>query len=50
MTLFMHVEVDVRKFCKQTLVLHQKWPLAKYLSSSIWLVVTNENLKFTVSC
>ena len=50
MALFMHVEVDVRKFCKQTVVLHQKLPLAKYLSSGIWLVVTNENLKFTVSC
>ena len=50
MALIMHVEVDVWKFCKQTVVLHQKLSLEKYLYSGVWLVVTNENLKFIVSC
>ena len=46
MALFMHVEVVVRKICKQTEVLHPKLPLAKDLSSGIWPDVTNENLNF----
>lgn len=50
MALFMKVEVDIKRFCKQTVMLNQKLPLAMYLSSGIWLVGTNENLKFTVSC
>lgn len=48
--LFMKVQSDVKRLCKQTVVLNQKLPLARYLSSGIWLIVTHENLKFTVSC
>lgn len=50
MALFMKAQNDIKRFCKQTVVLNQKLPWAKYLSSGIWLIVTNENLKFTVSC
>ena len=50
MALFMKIETDIKRFCKQTVVLNQRLPFAKYLSSGIWLVVTNENLKFIVSC
>lgn len=50
MALFMKVKADIKRFCKQSVVLNQRLPLAKYLSSGIWLVVTNEKLKFTVSC
>ena len=50
MALFMKIETGIKRFCKQTVVLNQRLPFAKYLSSGIWLVVTNENLKFTVSC
>lgn len=50
MALFLQSETDVKRFCKQTVVLHQKLPSAKYLSSGIWIVVTNEKLKFTISC
>ena len=50
MALFMKIETDIKRFCKQTVILNQRLPFAKYLSSGIWLVVTNENLKFTVSC
>ena len=48
--LFMKDQSDVKRFCKQTVVLNQKLPLVRYLSSGIWLIVTNENLKFTVNC
>ena len=48
--LFMKDQSDVKRFCKQTIVLNQKLPLTTYLSSGIWLIVTNENIKFTVNC
>lgn len=50
MALFMQIESDMKKFCKQTVVLNRKLPLAYYLSSGIWLVVTSKSMKFTVSC
>ena len=48
--LFIKDQCDVKRLCKQTVVLNQKLPLARYLSSGIWLIVTNENLKLTVNC
>ena len=36
--------------CKQTVILNQKLPMTKYLSSGIWIVMTNIELKCTVSC
>ena len=48
--LFMKDQSDVKRFCKQILVLNRKLPLARYLTSGIWLIVTNENLNFTVNC
>ena len=50
MALFMKDQSDVKRFCKQIVVLNRKLPLARYLTSGIWLIVTNENLNFTVIC
>ena len=48
--LFMHARDDIKQLCKQTVSLNQKLPMTKYLSSGIWIVMTNIDLKFTPSC
>ena len=50
MALFMQARDDIKQLCKQTVILNQKLPMIKYLSSGVWIVMTNTNLKFTVSC
>ena len=50
MTLFLKNEVDIKCNCKQTVIMKQKLPLAKYLSHGIWAIVTHENLQLTLSC
>ena len=50
MALFMQARDDIKQLCKQTVILNQKLPMTKYLSSGIWIVMTNTDLKFTVSC
>lgn len=43
-------EDDIKRFCKQTVILNVKLPFAKYLSDGIWIDVTNKVLHFTISC
>ena len=50
MTLFLKNEVGIKSNCKQTVMMKQKLPLAKYLSHGIWDIVTHENLQLTISC
>ena len=50
MALFMQARDDIKQLCKQTVILNQKLPMTKYLSSGIWIVMTNIELKCTVSC
>ena len=50
MALFMQARDDIKQQCKQRVILNQKLPITKYLSSCIWIVMTNTDLKFTFSC
>ena len=48
--LFMRNKPDIKLFCKQMVVLNQKLPFAKHLSSGFWTVITNIPLTFTINC
>ena len=50
MALFMQARDDMKQLCKQTVILNQKLPMTKCLSSGIWIVMANTDLKFTDGC
>ena len=50
MALFMQAQDDIKQLCKQTVILNQKLPMTKYLSSGTLIFMANTDLKFTVSC
>ena len=48
--LFMQNVHDIKKYCKQAVVLNESLPITKYLSFGVWIVVTNRPLTFTLNC
>lgn len=50
MALFLQSSNDIKHFCKHSVLINQELPAAEYLSNGIWIVITNENLQFTITC
>ena len=50
LALFMKNREDIKELCKQTVILNERLPKAEYLTAGIWIITTNKQLVFTVSC
>ena len=50
MTLFLKNKADIKRNCKQPVMINQMLPLTKYLSRGIWAIAMHENLQLTFSC
>ncbi len=50
LAIFLKHADNMKLYCKSTVVLDTRLPLAMYIQSGIWVIATRREMKFTVVC
>ncbi len=50
LAIFLKHNENMKRYCKSTVIIDTKLPIAKYIRSGMWVVATRRNMKFTVVC